>query len=541
MNRMMSFVGIAGLVLLLFGLTGGFVIGFQQPLMLSHMALGAVLLVLWLFISGFKNLGQAPVILSGRNARFGVNVTLYTVVFVGILVAVNWFANRYNKRWDFTAEGVYSLSEQSVSTVSALEKPVQMVAFIGQAKGTKERDLLELYALHSKNKVEISFVDPNSKPHLIEKYKLSGANKLYIAYGEADSPLGESRLDDITEESVTNAVIKLTRGAAKKIYYVVGHDEPAIDDEGKLGLKLLAQSIQDEHLNLEKIFLAEKGQIPNDAAAVMLVSPKKPILDQEKKMLTDYVSAGGRLLMFHDPSYPQQSGDITELAKQYGIEVGNNLVIDQVQRLFAGPALGAQPVARSYGSHAITRSLSQEDITIFNMASTVKAATAPDGAQLTELVKTGSSAWGENNLEGIFASSEPTATFDPSSDQTGPVSLAVAYEKKLTDPSKTAEQDNKDGAGDSGKSSRVIVFGDSDWILNMNLHVYANRDLVLNALNWLAGEEGGVTVRPKSIQASAAPIEESTFMFILALSFIVPELLLLGGLFVWWRRRTIFA
>ena len=87
----------------------------------------------------------------------------------------------------------------------------------------------------------------------------------------------------------------------------------------------------------------------------------------------------------------------------------------------------------------------------------------------------------------------------------------------------------------------MVVFGDGDWIMNGNLSVYSNRDLALNALNWLVGEEANITIRPRAVGASAAPMQEQTLIAILASSFLVPQLILVFGLFVWWRRRSAVA
>lgn len=87
--------------------------------------------------------------------------------------------------------------------------------------------------------------------------------------------------------------------------------------------------------------------------------------------------------------------------------------------------------------------------------------------------------------------------------------------------------------------TRLVVFGDSDWITNEGLSYYANRDFVLNTMNWLVGEEGGITIRPKSMKASIAPISKQTFYAIFAGSLLVPELILIFGIVVWWRRKTI--
>jgi ABC-type uncharacterized transport system involved in gliding motility auxiliary subunit len=239
--------------------------------------------------------------------------------------------------------------------------------------------------------------------------------------------------------------------------------------------------------------------------------------------------------MLHEP---RTSQTVQQLAANFGIIVGDNVVLDQVQRLFAGPALGVQPIVRTYATHNLTRNLSPEHITIFGMASSVSAAsTITDGGKVTELIKTGPSSWAESDLKSLLDSERPSATFDETSDKRGPVALAAAYERKINTESSAQDKQAEEPAFD--REARVVVFGDSDWVNNASIGVYANRDLAMNTVNWLVGEEGGITLRPKSIRASTAPISRDQFAIILASSLLIPELLLIGGLWVWWRRRSI--
>ncbi|RIL09962.1 MAG: hypothetical protein DCC75_05385, partial [Proteobacteria bacterium] len=60
-------------------------------------------------------------------------------------------------------------------------------------------------------------------------------------------------------------------------------------------------------------------------------------------------------------------------------------------------------------------------------------------------------------------------------------------------------------------------------------------------INWLSGEEGGISIRPKSLRESIAPITRDSFLIILVSSFLIPELILIFGLIVWWRRKTVTA
>ncbi len=539
MSKLIKFSGILGTVLFLFGVLGALIVGFDQAFMVAHMLIGLVLITLGLTSGGLKGVSQKGQVLRGRNMRFGANVALYSAVFIGLLAVVNWAANRFDKRWDMTSEGVFSLSQQSFDLVKNLQIPLKLVSIIG-AGGNDDgnKDLLNLFKYANPSKVKVEFVDPRTKPHLIDKYGLKPGNIVYVGLGE-EGKEQVNRLNDSSEEAITNAILKLTRGASKKIYYIQGHDEPDLDAESAQGIKYFKDAIGDENFAVEGLLLSQKGAIPEDAAAVLVVSPKRAMLKEEKESLMKYADQGGRLLLFADP---RTTDDLKELADHFGIEIGQNVVIDQVQRLFAAPALGAQPICTDYGVHPITKSLKKTDVTIFNIASSVKpGATKKEGATYTELVKTGPNAWGESNLSQIFESDEPSAIYDPESDVKGPVTVAVSYEKKLSDEKKEGEKsaDGKNADAKFDKATRVVVFGDSDWILNPNLSVYANRDLALNALNWAIGEEGGITIRPKAIGASFARISRETFSLILATSFMAPELLLILGLFVWWRRRTV--
>ena len=236
---------------------------------------------------------------------------------------------------------------------------------------------------------------------------------------------------------------------------------------------------------------------------------------------------------------PRTTDDIKKIAENFDIKVDQNVVIEQVQRLFAGPTLGAQPIVQDYNtSNPITQTFNRNNPTIFNIASTVSTDKKDsDSEKYFELLKTSQTSWAEYDLGALFDVNNPIAQKDDK-DTAGPVSLAVAYEKKH--PAASDKKDNSDEAKFE-EYTRVVVFGDSDWIMNANIDIYSNRDLILNALNWAVGEDGGIAIRPKTMRASAAEITRDMFMTMLRSSLIIPELILVLGLFIWWRRREAVA
>lgn len=532
MDRLIRFSGILGSVLCAFGVLGALLVGsFEEPLLLLHIIVGALFIIGWFALEGVKRLNEAGGVIKGRTTRYGSATLLYTTVFLGVLVSLNWLANRYNKRWDVTEAGVFSLADQTQRIVSGLNKPLRIIGFKVQEDPEKLADLLRLYKEQNPGKVTTELVDPRTKPQLVDRYEMKPGNVIYLEYGEGDTKQ-VSRVNEVEEEAVTNAVLKLTRGAAKKIYYVLGHDEPALEGADEKGAKLLAGAISDEHLTIEPIVLGQKKEVPADAQAVILAAPKKPLLPEERQILIRYVEQGGRAILLHEP---RETKDIQEIARHFGIIVGDNVIMDQVQRLFAGPALGVQPLVNTYApAHPATRGLTDAHRAIFMMASTVgKIEDADKSATYTDLFKSSETAWGETNLSALFDTDEPSAVLEEG-DVQGPVTLGVAYEKKLDQPKEVKEGEEK-----FEKIARLVVVGDADFLLNNALGVYSNRDLALNLVNWVVGEEGGISIRPRALKGSIAPISQQTYLTLLASSFLVPELLLIFGLMVWWNRRQV--
>jgi ABC-type uncharacterized transport system involved in gliding motility auxiliary subunit len=466
----------------------------------------------------------------------------YSAVFAGLVVVANIFANLNEYRWDVTEQGVQSLAPKSTALLSSLKKPLRIVAidsppaqnFMGGEDSVAWRErvtkLLELCKYHNRAMVSVELLDPRVKPVEVDRLGMKPGNLLYLQYGEDDSKL-VNRLNQIDEQSITNAVLKLTRGESKKVYYVEGHGEPQLESAAEGGMKEFADALSDESIKVEGLSLAQTGSVPNDAAAVILAAPDRNLPQAELDALSNYAEEGGRLVLLANIE-DRNSSSVRDLAEKFGIQVGNDLILDEQLKLFSSPGIGVQFSARAYGVHAITAGLSKSDPPVFSFASSVtERKGAVEGASYTELVKSGARSWAEKNLDLIFSAQEPTAAKD-SGDLAGPVSLAVAYEKKLP------------GAGSDDsfeKLSRVVVFGDATWVQNGSLAVTGNRDLFLSSVNWTLGEEGGVVIGPKSLRASTARFPVSDFNMILALSFIGPELILLLGLFIWWRRKVALA
>jgi gliding motility-associatede transport system auxiliary component len=82
------------------------------------------------------------------------------------------------------------------------------------------------------------------------------------------------------------------------------------------------------------------------------------------------------------------------------------------------------------------------------------------------------------------------------------------------------------------------VIGCSNWAANSFIRFNGNRDLALNAVNWLASDEDLISIRPKERDDRRITITTAQLRWIKITSqFLLPLLVIFGGVSVWWRRR----
>ncbi|MBI4519109.1 MAG: GldG family protein [Deltaproteobacteria bacterium] len=516
MPRSNGLLGLIGVILLLFaGVTGFLTRGrssFDLLYIGVHGLVGLFALIAYLS-AGVENLRR---FVGERSTKYGANMIVSSLLFVVILAALNYLSARNHHKFDLTEAHVFSLSPQSISVVKNLEKDLQIQAFVEGGINPELRDLLTGYGDQSA-KLSYQMIDPDRQPELAERYKVSAYNTVRLEYG------GESTtITQPNEENITNAIIKVTRTTKKTVCAIEGHGEPDTDElQDARGFAAVKNGLANENYEVKKILLASLEGVPGDCSVVLVAGPQKPYTEHEIKVLDEHLKKGGRAVFLIAPRSGEQ---FATMLSSWGIKLGNDVVVDQVVRLFQGPALGLAPLANTYAPHEITRDFKQR--TIFPMTRSLQADTAgKKGLQVTELVKTSPSSWAETDLDGLFLRSE--ASLDPAADRKGPVAVAAIVEAKLKEM----------GSGDG--EARLAVFGSVEFADNRNLEgTYYNRDLLLNTIDWLVGQSDLVSIRTKSVRASRVQFtqDQGTVIFYLSV-LVIPELLLLAGLVVWWRRE----
>ena len=91
----------------------------------------------------------------------------------------------------------------------------------------------------------------------------------------------------------------------------------------------------------------------------------------------------------------------------------------------------------------------------------------------------------------------------------------------------------------SHTEARVVVFGDSDFALDVNFIYFANGDLIVNSVDWAAGQEDLINLTPKENKQRMLLPPQNALMNLLLLAsvIVIPGLALVGGIYVFIQRR----
>jgi ABC-type uncharacterized transport system involved in gliding motility auxiliary subunit len=518
MSRFASFYGVVGVILLLFGGIAYFITRDFSGYVFVHMIIGVIAIIT--FAVSAK--GSLSTFFGERSTKYGVSAALYAALFVGILIFVNFLSVRHHYRFDLTESGVYSLSPQTVGILQRLDQPLIVNAFVEAGSDPQLRELLASYRYIS-DKVTFSIIDPDKQPDLAEKHQITTVPAIHLQYSDRSNIVNK-----LTEEELTNGIIKVTRAEKKTIYFLEGHGEPSIDEiNDPKGYGQIKNTLDNESYEVKKLVLSEDAAIPDDANLVIVGGAERSLLPHETQALDAYLKKdSGRHALFL--LNPRATPELTAYLADWGVQIGNDVIVDEQIQLLKGRTFTLTPFVTTYGMHKITEELSRRGtaaLTTYGISRSVESRQdGKKGIIVVTLAKTGPNSWAETDLESVFQ--KQTARLDEQ-DRRGPISLAVAVTANLKDMGL-----DKDGV------SRLAVFGNAVFANNQFIDQYFNRDLLMNTISWLIGEEGLISVRARTMRASRVQFtaQQGTLIFYLSV-LILPELLLIAGLAVWWQRR----
>jgi ABC-type uncharacterized transport system involved in gliding motility auxiliary subunit len=493
----------------------------------NGLAIAGLVCTLLYILSQWREIGQS---FSGRQARYGSLAAASVLVVLGILAAINYLSTKYNKRWDLTAARQFSLSDQSKKVLQDLKEPIKIRVFARSEEFQRFRDRLDEYTYHSKQ-VTTEYIDPEKRPGLAQQYGVTQLGTVVFDYAGRNE-----KVTSDSEQELTNGLIKVIQGRQPKVYFTQGHGEKDTAGSDRSGYNGINGALTSDNFVVDKLVLAQATEVPADADIVVIAGPRTDFLAPEIDLLKAYLARGGKLFVMLDPVLKPdtpQPVQLLALLKEWAIDAPNDVVLD-VSGM--GRLIGTDesvPVAATYPPHAITQEFNL--LTAYPLARSMSPVEGgANGRNPQKLIETSPRSWAETDIKSL-SGGQPAKS--DGSDRNGPISLGVAVSGPATN-APAPKEPPKPGETPKSVEARIVAIGDSDFASNAALGVQGNRDLFLNAVNWLAQQENLISIRPKDPEDRRITLtaDQERLIFYLTV-LIVPGLVLLAGVQTWWRRR----
>lgn len=528
LKRIIDSLGWLGVALVF----GAVVVRFRRPDLIEWwrgLALGGLGVVLLYLATQWREIAHA---FSRRQARYGAFTALSVALVIALLAGLNFVAGRTHKRWDLTTNQQFSLSDQTRRILGALKEPLTIEIYSRTSDFAPFRDRLGEYT-YASPKVAVQYIDVDREPSRARANQVQAYNTVLVRYGARTE-----RTTSANEQDLTNAIIKAVEGRAKKVYFVTGHKErdTASSDE-RTGYSALSQALGRDNFTVDKLLLAQQRAVPADADVVVLAGPEGDLLDDEVGVLTRYLDQGGKLFALVDP--PAKEGSpgpprLQGLLQQWGFTTGTDYVLDVSVNVAGQVVIREVAVSGNYPAHPITDPL-QGALSIFPQAQSIVPATAGSRVPGVVLQSSDNSFALKNRTS--FNSGGEIKIDESKGDKRGPVTIGAALSVDAPKaPPATPPAEGQEPP--QPVQTRIAVFGDSDFAANGFIGVEGNSDLFLNTVNWLAGQDNLISVRPREADDRRVTMTPDRSRFTIVFSVLFLPLFFIGaGIVTWWRRR----
>lgn len=490
--------------------TAGFYIvqrKFNLPVQIS---LGLMIIGLSLFV--FFDPQKAKETFTGKQAKYGSNVTLLTIAVIGILVVLNYMGAQYTKKWDLTQDKTNSLSNSSIEVLKTLEEPVTVQAFYTpRFSSDTAQKVLENYKTNGGGKFAYSFIDPEANPLAAQAAKITRDGVLVISIGDRSE-----QVTFPTEQEITSAIIRLSNPGERTVYFLTGHGEYDPNGTGQGSYSQLRQTLTAKNYNINTLNLISSPSVPENALSVIIAGPQKPISEEELAALKNYQEKGGSLVLLSEPNaitgLTNDSDPFAAYLRDYwGVQLQNDIVIEPNMN----PPLMA--VADQYADHLITQKMMGLTV-IFPTARSLSVTDAlPDGIQTDTIVFSSTTAWGETSIEELKTSQVKS---DINSDLMGPLPLIMVAENPTT-------------------KARLVVSGDSDFASDQYFTNLGNGDFITNCIDWASEQDSliNLNISQPTNRILIPPNQITLGLILLITVFLLPGVVIFIGITVWIQRK----
>ncbi len=446
---------------------------------------------------------------------------IFLLLFISSIGMLAWISNYYSYQFDLTANKRHSLSSNSVDLLNTLDGAVTVNAYTSDDV-TKQaiNEIISRYQ-RIKSDFNLRLLNPDID---IEQVQKDGVvmNKPFafvIYYNDR-----MEHIDSLSEQSISNALLRLSRRDNQKVVFLSGHGERDIDGSDNRAYTTLKLQLNDMGFNLLTVNLLD-NPLPASTSLLVIAAPANDYLAGEIEHIQRYLDDGGNLLWLADPG---ELFGLEKIATSFGLQLQDGTIIDNNTEL--RQTLGIEHPAiipvTEYFPHIVTNTIRYN--TLFPLARGISPLTNDSSVnnwQAEALFNSNAKSWSEVGglkEEMVFNSSE--------GDVAGPITMAVALHRP-----KTKQHDSASAAG----SQRIVIIGDSDFLSDNHIGAGANLNLGLNIFNWLIGDDDFISVEVKPAADTKLTLDDTQLVIIgFGFFLVIPLILLIIGFRIWFIRKN---
>lgn len=488
---------------------------------------------------------------SGKIGRLtiGFNVVAQILLVLFLVAVVNAIAFKHYRRWDFSRDQNYTLSDKTKRVLDNLKAKMRITVFFSPNTPitTDVQNLLTEYQYAGHGKIDVENIDPERNlsraKELFDKYKVvTDESLLVLDYDGRNKAVKASEMADIDasgmsfgegprvaafkgEQAITSAMMDLVEGKKNTIGYVTGHKEPPLSDSGPISV--LKTFIENENIQFKELNLLDLDAIPAEVKAVMIIGPQYDFSDREMKLLRDYWEKQGRILLLLDPS--AKTPKLRAFVHELGIKMNDDRLMAFLRTGIEELALTKDVQARFLGDSPITKKLA--DVRTLFLGGTSSLTLEPERVRAANI-----------RLEPLIEAEKGYfAEADYNTDNQAKLQADAKQAANLTFTIGAAAE--KGGSADQRvqmNSSRLVVVSNAAFVQdNAITQDQQGLDFVSGSLNWLLSREQLIGIAPKIPKPLTFSLSDESLRrlrwIVLVFMPLIPAVL---GTVVWWQRRV---
>ena len=510
-----------------------------------------------------RGAGPARTSLPRQDRAVALSHAIGVAAAIVIAVFANVLAARHYRRWDWTAEGLYTLSRVTEETLTSLSAPVDVWVLSSEAEPITLtlRHLLTNYRAKS-DRLALHFIDPDSNPaelfaaqqklgivtgksengHVVTDATViivRGDRKHYIGADELVhiDQGAEMRIRPQVEKVLTAGLREVLAGAPVSICVTSGHGEPSIDSGGDDGMAPLVQRLTKSNFRVTTLLpLPElEGKDPiAECALVIVAAPKLRLSKADVERLRLQLLAGGNVLVVTGPMPDDaQKGFVSlglePLLAAGGLVLRQELVFERDPERRASAGQGEMFLATLL-DHPSTTALriAGDAVPIVVVEASALEPLASAAIKPVPLLETSEKAFGMAN---VFAWADTGKAPEPGpDDRHGPLQLGYAVELPKTRP-------------DAAHGARLVALSSASFLAGRNWsnpQLQGGAFLVEGVVSWLASKTVVLDIPdkrgrpPVGLQITEDVLQTVLLEVVVAL----PLAILAVGVLIRWRRNA---